>query len=259
MIGPAARDGGARALALRRAPARLSDASDSDERRVAQGAGYSMTATKPTLRLALLFLFALAGCKIVSNKQLAALDAKSSSAFDPAAYVEKVWTPKAVADFKANAVDLATLLPAIEADPEKAGKTYGRGGGEGNPWSYEVKGEGKVVAVDVKSRHGLMTVDIAAKGGARQVDLQIGPVIFGTALRDSLPFIHFGDFVNQIQFAQIARALNDQATNHLMKSVDPGDIVGKSVVFYGAATAGSASAKMSVTPISIGIAKEAPP
>ena len=218
-----------------------------------------MIATKPALPLALLFLLALGGCKIVSNKELAAVDAKSSNAFNASDYIEKIWTPAAVADFKASAVDLATLLPAIEADPQKAGKAYGRGGGEGNPWSYEVKGEGKVVAVDIKSRHGLMTVDIATKNGPRQVDLQIGPVIFGTALRDSLPFIHFGDFVNQIQFAQVSRALNDQATKHLMTPADLGDIVGKSVVFYGAATAGSASAKMSITPISIEIAKGTPP
>ena len=157
-----------------------------------------MTVTKPTLWLALLLLLVLGGCKIVSDKELAAENAKSAGAFDATAYVKKVWTPTAVTDFKTRAVDLATLLPAIEAGLEKAGQTYGRGGGEGNPWTYEVKGEGKVAAVDVKSRHGLMTVDIATKSGPRQVDLQIGPVIFGTALRDSLPFIHFGDFVNQI-------------------------------------------------------------
>lgn len=218
-----------------------------------------MTVTKPTLWLMLLPLVALGGCKIVSDKELAAIDARSPNAFDATAYIEKVWTPTATRDFKTRAVDLATLLPAIEADPEKAGQTYGRGGGEGNPWSYEVKGEGKIATVDVKSRHGLMTVDIATKSGPRQVDLQIGPVVFGTALRDSLPFIHFGDFVNQIQFAQISRALNDVATRHLMKTADPQDMVGKSVVFYGAATQGSATARMTITPISIEIVKGTPP
>jgi predicted lipoprotein len=113
--------------------------------------------------------------------------------------------------------------------------------------------------VDVKSRHGLMTVDIATKSGLRQVDLQIGPVIFGTALRDSLPFIHFGDFVNQIQFAQISRALNDVATKHLIKTADPQDMMGKSIVFYGAATQGSPSTIMSITPISIEIGKGTSP
>ncbi len=214
-----------------------------------------MTVTRPIIRLALLLPLALGGCKIVSDKELAAIGAKSPNAFDATAYVEKIWTPTAVTDFKTSAVDLATLLPEIEADPEKAGQAHGRGGGEGNPWSYEVKGEGKVAAVDVTSRHGLMTVDVDTKSGTRQVDLQIGPVIFGTALRDSLPFIHFGDFVNQIQFAQISRALNDAATKHMMNGLNPKDLAGKTIVFYGAATQGSASARMSVTPISIEIAK----
>ena len=201
----------------------------------------------------------MAGARSSATRSSPRKTRSPQGAFDATAYVEKVWTPTAVTDFKTRAVDLATLLPAIEADPEKAGQTYGRGGGEGNPWTYEVKGEGKVAAVDVKSRHGLMTVDIATKSGPRQVDLQIGPVIFGTALRDSLPFIHFGDFVNQIQFAQISRALNDAATKHLMKTGDPQDMVGKSIVFYGAATQGSASTRMSVTPISIEIVKGTSP
>ena len=38
-------------------------------------------------------------------------------------------------------------------------------------------------------------------GKPTTVVLQIGPVIFGTALRDALPFIAFGDFVNQIDYA----------------------------------------------------------
>jgi len=200
---------------------------------------------------------ALGGCRIVSDKELLAEEKHSSDAFDPTAYVAKVWTPQAIAEFKSKAVDLATLLPAIAADPDKAGKRYGRGGGEGNPWSYEVKGEGKVTAIDVASRHGLMTVEIATDQGPRDVDLQIGPVIFGTALRDSLPFIHFGDFVNQIQFAQVSRALNDKATGELRKQIDAKTIVGKSVTFYGAATQGSSSSKLSVTPIAIETTKEA--
>jgi predicted lipoprotein len=208
--------------------------------------------------VALALASALGGCKIVSNKDLAADEKKASDAFDANAYVAKIWTAKAVAEFKAKAVDLSTLLPAIEADPDKAGKTYGRGGGEGNPWSYEVKGEGKATAVDVESRHGLLTVEIATKNGPQPVDLQIGPVIFGAALRDSLPFVHFGDFVNQIQFAQVSRALNDVATKGLRSAFDPKTVVGETVTFYGAATQGSATTRMSVTPIAVQAGKEAP-
>lgn len=204
-----------------------------------------------SLALALL----LGGCKIVSDKDLAADEKKSADVFDASAYVAKIWTPKAVAEFKAKAVDLSVLLPAIAADPDKAGRAYGRGGGEGNPWNYEVKGQGKATAVDVESRHGLLTVEIATKDGAKPVELQIGPVIFGTALRDSLPFVHFGDFVNQIQFAQVSRALNDAASKGVRGAFDPKTVVGKTVTFYGAAT--QSSGTMSVTPISIEVGKEA--
>jgi predicted lipoprotein len=218
-----------------------------------------MTESRKWFCVTLALLFALGGCKIVSDKELAALRANSPDAFDVKAFVDKVWTSKAVEEFKAKAVDLATLMPAIEADPEKAGRTYGRGGGQGNPWSYEVKGEGKVTAIDVASRHGLMTVEIATKSGPQPVDLQIGPVIFGTALRDSLPFIHFGEFVNQIQFAEVSRALNDRATKDLAQSFDSKTVVGKTATFYGAATQGSSSTRLSVTPIAIEIGKETSP
>ena len=217
----------------------------------------SMSRSKTLLLVGLAASLALGGCKIVSDKDLVAEEKHSSDAFDATAYIEKVWTPQAIQQFKEKAVDLKTLLPAIAADPDKAGKTYGRGGGEGNPWTFEVKGDGKVTAVDVASRHALMTVQIPTDQGAKDVDLQIGPVIFGTALRDSLPFIHFGDFVNQIQFAQVSRALNDRATGDLRKQIDPKTIVGKTVTFYGAATQSSSGARLSVTPIAIETTNEA--
>jgi predicted lipoprotein len=216
-----------------------------------------MFRSKPLPLVALAALVALGGCKIVSDKDLAALENHASDAFDATAYVGKVWTPRAIRRFKEKAVDLKTLLPEIAADPDKAGKTYGRGGGEGNPWTYEVRGEGKVTAIDVASRHGLMTVEVPTDKGPEAVELQIGPVIFGTALRDSLPFIRFGDFVNQIQFAQVSRALNDRATRDLSKEIDLNAIVGKSVTFYGAATPDPSGAKVSVTPIAIETAREA--
>ncbi len=80
-----------------------------------------------------------------------------------------------------------------------------------------------------------MTVEVQTASGPRRIDLQIGPVVFGTALRDALSFIQFGDFVNQIQYAQVSRALNDRASKGIHASFDPKDAVGKTIVFYAAA------------------------
>jgi predicted lipoprotein len=199
--------------------------------------------------VALLLVLPLGGCKIVSDKELAAARATGQDAFDPAAYVDKHWNDKALADFKSRAVDLDTLLPAIAADPDKAGKTYGQRAGEGNPWTYEIKGVGKVVSVDTTSRHGIVSLSVATKGGEQKVDLQVGPVVFGTAFRDALPTIHFGDFVNQIQYAQVSRALNDRAVAAVHGAVDRKDLVGKSFTFYAAATISAGGASITATPV----------
>jgi predicted lipoprotein len=199
--------------------------------------------------VALLLSLALGGCKIVSDKELAAARASGQDSFDAAAYVDKHWNEKALVDFKSRAVDLDTLLPAIAADPDKAGKTYGQRAGEGNPWTYEIKGVGKVVSVDTGSRHGIMSLSVATKTGEQKVDLQIGPVVFGTALRDALPTIHFGDFVNQIQYAQVSRAMNDRAVAAVHGVVDRKDLVGKSFIFYAAATISAGGASITATPV----------
>ena len=41
-------------------------------------------------------------------------------------------------------VDVGTVLAAIAKDPEAAGKQYGHRDGDGQPWTYLVKGEGTV-------------------------------------------------------------------------------------------------------------------
>jgi predicted lipoprotein len=204
--------------------------------------------------LLLLLAAALSGCKIVDNKDLMTARAKSDSEFDAAAYVDKIWDSKALPEFKSKAVDLDTVLQAVAQDPDKAGKTYGQRAGEGNPWTYEIKGQGKIVAVDTASRHGIVTVETETKNGPRKVDLQIGPVVFGTAVRDALPFIHFGDFVNQIQYAQVSRVLNDRAVKNVRESFDPKDALGKTVVFYAAAVL-SGGDTITATPVLIETAK----
>ncbi len=205
--------------------------------------------------LVLLFAAALSGCKIVANKDLAETRAKSQDEFDAAAYVEKIWTSKVLPDFKRRATNLDTVLQAVARDPDKAGKAYGQRAGEGNPWSYEIKGEGKIVAVDVTSRHGIVTLEVQTSSGPRKLDLQVGPVVFGTALRDALPFIHFGDFVNQIQYAQVSRALNDRAVRNVRESFDLKDAVGRSIVFHAAAVLSGTAGTITATPVLIEAAK----
>ena len=157
----------------------------------------------------------------------------------------------------ANAPDANTVLDAIAKDPESAGKQFGHRAGDGQPWTYLIQGSGKVLSVDTASRHGLMTVDIGPPASPRQLVLQIGPVVFGTALRDALPVISFGDFVNQIEYAEVSRALNDRAVAMARAGADPASLAGKMILFAGAATQPAGNSPVQVTPVSIAPAEGA--
>ena len=111
------------------------------------------------------------------------------------------------------------MLAAIAKDPDAAGKQYGHRAGEGQPWTYLVKGEGRSPRSTSPRATAPPIVEVMIDGKPTTVVLQIGPVMFGTALRDALPFISFGDFVNQIDFAEVSRAFNDKATAGFAKEM----------------------------------------
>ncbi|MEI7228600.1 DUF2291 domain-containing protein [Pectobacterium carotovorum] len=67
--------------------------------------------------------------------------------------------------------------------------------------------QGTVSGIDRESREGKLMLDV--KGDT--VTLQLGPIVKGNAIRDAAGFIRFDDFKNQVQFAQLARALNNKA------------------------------------------------
>lgn len=185
----------------------------------------------------------VAGCKIKYDSEKSA----GGGAFNAKTYVAEMWDAKVIPLMHTAPLDAGTLLAAIAKDPEAAGKQYGRRSGPGQPWSYLVKGQGKVTAVDTASRHGTATVAVVIDGKPTPVVLQVGPVIFGTAIRDALPFISFGDFVNQIDYAEVSRALNDKATAGDAEAMASAE--GKVVSFAGAATAPSAGTPLTVTPV----------
>jgi predicted lipoprotein len=83
-----------------------------------------------------------------------------------------------------------------------------------------------------------MTVEID-QNGAKPLRLTIatGPVIAGTAIRDAVGFIAFGDFTNQIDYADVANQINNRVKTDVLAKVDVKDAKGKTVAFYGAFSA----------------------
>lgn len=154
--------------------------------------------------------------------------------FDAARYVDSIWSSRLLPAIRDSAVELRTLLAALEADAgaaEKFGKREGLG-----PFHFIVKGRGRALGVDTRSRTGLVSIDLLPDDGRPDACLQVGPVIRGSSLRDAVGFIRFGEFVNQLEFADVANELNARVVNLVLNRVNPASMPGKIVSFHGTFT-----------------------
>jgi predicted lipoprotein len=212
----------------------------------------------PIISAALLLL--TMGCKIVADGDQAAIDLSKPDSFNAQAYVGKLWDAKAIPYFQNSAHPVTAVLSALAEDKTAAGKAFGhRATADGTPWTFAVRGTGTVKSVNTESRHGEMVVEIGPHDHPIEASLQIGPVIYGTAIRDCLPFIAFGDFVNQIQYAEVSRALNNLAVEAARKGMDPVPHVGQTVEFVGAMIDPSAAGQTTITLVGLqatGVAKQ---
>jgi len=160
-------------------------------------------------------------------------DASSGAVYaGPAAYVDSIWASKLLPAVLNAAVDARTLLDALAASPDDAGARYGHRQPNG-PVYFIVKGTGQVAAVDVHSQVGLAQIDIAPFDRRPDVSIQLGPVLRGTSLRDATGIVRFTDFVNQLQFADVANELNDRVLKQVLAPLDKAKLAGRTVSFVG--------------------------
>lgn len=197
-----------------------------------------------------LCLLALAACKIVENPEPAAEGSAPAATTDEArmaAKAEELWEPQVLPFVAQNATDIAQLRAALAGGPDAASSFGFRPPGEGSPWNFIAKGEGMVVAEDRASRAAKLELDTDGDG-AGDVTVQLGPVMRGTALRDSLGFLVFTDYRDQIEFAKLGRALNDKA--HAMLEL-PETLTGRRIAFSGPFTIRSKGEPILLTPVTL--------
>jgi predicted lipoprotein len=191
----------------------------------------------------------LPGCKIVHNGAADKTDPQKPDSFDANAYVYVTW-PKVSTFFQANAHDLATVLSDLAKNADAADKAYGQApAADGGAWTFAVKGQGRVTQSDVKSAHGTLTLDLP--NVSSPVILQVGPVVFGSAVRDCLPFLNFATFVHQIEYAEVSHALNTRAMAGIRHGVDFATLIGKTITFSGGMADPSATGEIDVTPVTL--------
>jgi predicted lipoprotein len=176
-------------------------------------------------------------------------------AFDPNGYVNSIWDTKVIPYLKGKAINLAELNDALKGNADQAGSKYGyRGTGTSNPWNFIVKGRGKVLSVNTESRAAIMEIDLAPYDNKKDIAIAVGPVFKGTSIRDSLDFIKFEEFKNQIQYAQLANAFNKKVYETTISAANVNSLVNQEIDFTGAFT--NEGTSVVVTPIEIGLSKE---
>lgn len=177
--------------------------------------------------------------------------AAADTTSDPNSFVEPIWKSKVIPTILAQAVDAVVLLPEIRANPEAAGQKYGRREAT-NPFNYMIKGSGKVTQVNTESRAGTMTVEIGNGSNLETINLQIGPVVIGTALRDATGLVNFNQFTNQIDYAGVSKEMNLRAIKDALAGNDPASFAGKTIQFFGAFTFDPKSTSpIRVTPVKL--------
>jgi predicted lipoprotein len=207
---------------------------------------------------ALVLLAVLAACSRVPGVYVyeASNGAASGGAapFDAKKYVDGIWQSKIVPTVHDKATEITTVAAALDQDPDAAGRRYGHRAGTGSPFAFVVKGSGTVRKVDTEAPTGPMTVEVPRAGGKPlEIFIATGPVIAGTALRDGVGFISFGDFTNQIAYADVANKINDRVKTDVIAKADVKSLTGKKISFYGAFSA-LAPGQIFVVPTELAVA-----
>lgn len=175
---------------------------------------------------------ALGGCKFVKTedeqKQAAA------GAFNPDKLVADIWDSQVVPYLEGRAGAFEEVSALAASDLSAAAGKYGHKEKQGNaPWTFAAKVDGVIVAEETKSRAAYVDVDVDGDKKA-DVRVSIGPAIRGTAIRDSLDFVNFNAFKNQIEWAQYGKSFNTHVNGLLLEKLPREGLTGKTIKAIGA-------------------------
>ncbi|MBT2486485.1 MULTISPECIES: DUF2291 family protein [unclassified Microbacterium] len=169
--------------------------------------------------------------------------AASEGEFDPAAYADENFETDVVPQIEDEAIDLATLLEDLADGGDEA--EYGRAPGASSAYSFPVTFTG-VAGVQQGS---ILPVTVEGVPSDVIVQVQVGPAINGTALRDVTGTVSFNDFTNQLEFQNVATVFNERVRDGILSEVSlPTE--GQTVTVTGAFTRVN-PALVSVVPIAL--------
>lgn len=206
---------------------------------------------KRILPLFLLFAFvvlSLTGCvTVVKIGEESALTGKMT--FDASQNVADIWDSQALPELENKAVELGAFLQEANGDMKSLADKYGKYSmGDSGELNYVVRGTGTVTEVSQEKKAGYLTLKLDGYDGSAAIRLQIGTVFKGSAVRDSLTFIKYENYQNQVQWAEVSKSIHALLQQTVIDPVDVPSIQGKTVTFVGCFTANS-NEELLITPV----------
>lgn len=191
---------------------------------------------------------ALTGCvKVVKIGEEGALTGEV--AFDASQNVADIWDSQALPELEGKAVDLTEFLTEANGDLTSLADKYGKYSmGTSGELSYVVKGKGTVDAVDTTKKAGFMTVTLDGYTGPAVVKIQVGTVFKASAVRDSLSFIKYEDYQNQVQWAEVSKSIHSLLQQNVIDPADVNSLAGQKISFTGCFTV-SGNDELLITPV----------
>jgi predicted lipoprotein len=180
--------------------------------------------------------------KVVSLEQAAAEDAARQ--FDPVAFVDENYESVIVPGIEDEAVDLATLLADLAAGADEA--EFGNTSGASSAFAFPVT----FTAVAGAVTPPVLPVTVEGVPEGTTVQVQVGPAVSGTALRDVTGTVDFNDFANQLDYQNAAGELNNRVKTDVLAAFDAAAANGRTITVTGAFLRVNPSL-VSVVPISI--------
>lgn len=171
---------------------------------------------------------AIASTKVLSIGEAA--EASQAGAFEPADYAAEHFDADIVPAITKDATELPTLLDDLAAGADEA--DFGHSAGSSSAYSFPVTFTGVAGAPN----GSILPVTVEGLPEGVVVQVQIGPAINGTAIRDATGTVNFNDFTNQLEFQEVATELNTLVKDQVLADVDPATLEGKTITVTGAFT-----------------------
>jgi predicted lipoprotein len=172
--------------------------------------------------------------------------------FDPAQYANAICEPVVLPRIESLSVEYKELMAGLEADESGTLQKYGyRKLEEGNHFNFAVKGTVKILSIDTTSMNGVASLDFAPFDGQADCLMSIGPIFRGATIRDIQDTISINDFVNQVEFARLARELNNKVRDVVLKDIDFSHYIGAEAELLGVFTYEGRGRAFEIMPINI--------